>query len=58
MWTEVQALLQGSSGTSCVYCEDAAVKGIQMLLEGRTSCSLTADARIFYSFFLPPVPLT
>lgn len=50
MWTEMQALLQDSSDTNCACCEDAAVKGIQMLCEGRTSfCSLTADAHIFYS---------
>jgi len=36
MCAEVQALLQDSSDTSCAYCEDTAVKGIQMLLEGRT----------------------
>lgn len=53
MWTEVQALLQGSSDTSCAYCEDAAVKGIQMLLEGRTSCSLKP---VYFILFSSPSP--
>lgn len=57
VWTEVQALLQDSSDTSCACCEDAAVKGIQMLLEGRNSSCSLADAYILF-FFISPVPLT
>lgn len=50
VWTEVQALLQDRSDTSCACC--AAVKGIQMLLEGRnSSCSLADDAYILFFFF-------